>query len=400
MQRYCEVSVSAVVAIFLALAGSGYAQDSSQVTGNSFLRFFYNKPPDSLFLNDRLITSAEGELFAAEPGVYTIEAVLDCHYRITRQAEVKPHQIRPVGLNFKHFTSAQRNLRRWSIFSDVLTFPGGIVTSILSKRSRQYVLPLTLSAVAMQIVWQVQEGRNFHPCNWEFTPLNMERHLFSVGLSVESFFNSLQTSSADQASYRRVGPGFDFSINVDRAISATFIPKLFATNYGATLEFQKYISPRVGLSGTLRYLPDTELRVTVNERLQSSGEQFREYETSVSRQMWVADLSAELAAIKILNQELLLMVGGYVGNTLKIDQDLLVGAVSPPSYSGQQDTIRISYQVKNSGFTLGLGLHSPLSRKLSFIYQYRLFSKSRLEIMGDKQNRVLQTFRAGFRYHL
>ncbi len=391
---------SLVIVFFFVYFPKISAQVFPAVDTVGFIRIFYNQFPDSLFIDGNPVDVERGEMLKMPVGKVVIRGSLHCYHPVTQVVEIKKHQVKPVALKFKHFTTGKYNFYTYYFLSDLALIPGALALALKTDRRRN-IFPPVLTAVSYQFFWHVLQGKQFDNCSREYHGGSHLNTAFHFAFYLTSFYNQWgNLNFMQKVTYiRRVPPPVnDFTVDVRREVKTTAIPKSFEQGYAYNVEIGKLLNRFIGFSVGMVYFPTMSLRVSVRELFVSGGDLLREYELSDTKSLYLFKFNTTLTPIRLLNQEIYLTFGRYWGNSLQLGKQFIFDPVTPVSATNQ-DTVQISYKISTSGYSAGIGIVSPVSAKIGLLFDFEIFSNMKFNIADREQTLILRSFRAGLRYY-
>ncbi|RMF60873.1 MAG: hypothetical protein D6748_03030 [Calditrichaeota bacterium] len=398
--------MSKLLLTILGMVFWGYFQFSlgQEVTGavkEGNLRFFYNRKPDSLWINGNSVDIENGEMITLPIGMVKIKALKECYHPIVTTTEVIPQRIIPVKLKFRHFTTDEYTLYRYYQLSNIVLLPVSLAGSLKSKKAEN-IFPFVLAGTMTQVFWNLIQRRHFDRCSRAYHMVSPSENGIWFGISMTSFYNewgNIQYSEGVRY-FRDVPPPVeDFYIDIRREVTTSTFPDFDWEGYAFNLEFLKNIHRNLTLYGGVVWFPRMTIDLEVQEFFLYGNALLREYNLTKSASLFLFNLELQVKPIHILNQEFYGIFGGFWGKSIQLKKELLFDPVTPVSATNQ-DTVRVNAQLHASGYTLGIGLHSPLTSYIGLFLEFRIQPSFTFTIGTHEQKRYLRSFRMGMRYYL
>jgi len=388
--------ISILISLIILFCHSIYAQTDSTNNDNLKLRVYYNEIPDSLYLNNRLITVQNGEDLKLPKGTYTFRAVRECYHEFNKTIEIERKRSYQIAIKLNEITTFKEQFYYYSYIFDLLFIPSIIYASFASEKSK-LISPHTLAFSSGYLFWKLNQLNKFNTCNGVYLG-KRNTNLWEIGLDISSSRSNWNISFSDQVSFRRIVNGVDFNIDFNRDIYAKIIPKSFAENYSINVNIKRYIFERLFLSAQLNYYPSMTVNIQAEERFQVGNTFHRNYETEDKNHFAQFGLDLNIIPFWFLNAKFFLSAGIYMSNKIDINKEFILDVVTPISSEIKQDTTIINYSFESNGYHLGIGFQFPITESFQFYSKYDFYSEQNSILMSKKEKTIIEKYSSGIAY--
>jgi len=384
-----------ILLLFFIVIKSFSQTDSIRIT-ESIVRVYYNISPDSLFINDSLVTVQNEEDIRLPLGKYNFRAVRDCYHEDNKTLEVSKKKRYQIGLKLKKITTGKQKAYKYSYVADFLMIPF-LFSASVSGQSPEISLPHVIAGTAFYGYWKLRQFSNFDVCNGQYL-VERDRKNWGINLGIASINSVWDISTSDQVSFRRRVFGNEYYLDFDRNIEAKLVPSFFTEYYSTHISLRRYIIDRIFVSAHLKYFPSTKLEIQAKEYF-SVGQTFhREYDVEKTYNLYLFDFDVNIIPFWLLNAEWYISLGVYSSNKIVGDETFILDVVTPIVSEIKKDTTTITYSFESSGFRVGIGMEFPITKRVRFVSRFDYYPKQKMALNTREETNNLKSFSSSIVY--
>ena len=403
--------------ILLLLLTPVFAFSQTMLDSNHYLIFNYNYPPDSLFVDGKLVQYVTQNMRyrVAEKGTYRMRAVLKGAHTIENEVTFGKSRFTSVKLRFspnKNFSTPEK-ITPYDVLPTRAFFsaPG-----LLTKTFTSFWGVGNIGAVGAGLYFGIIDNNFAEKKQFPILVSGMVQHVYNLFRLYARFDEKGGFRHPGYANGNGAGVFATYSVvDLSKTMFSEFTVLDVDRNFGAVLKryrqttvtgiesefavfsagFEKHLSQDFSLNTTISYRPVT-VKMSVQDTVKYNSIVIPNAESvESSHNFFMTSLTLDYRFLRIFNQEWLFSFGGFWGSSLDLKKDYRVKLLSAFEF---YEDVSINYSYKMGGILYGLKLLTPLTKRLNFTFNYSKINSINAELNTNKKTVTADIWQSGLRY--
>lgn len=361
-------------------ADNVFAQNDSLPDSSGYYHFYFNHPPDSVFLNGVAVEFQSGKRYPIHPGTHHFTALSDCYYPLEKTISFKPRITTLVKFKFKPLTTPEKNNHTWLVRQNYLLSAINLTASAVSEAGRKYALPLSLVMAGEQYLWNRRVKRTFDPCTGVYHGREPKRSSlrFFGGISSKGREIAIENDGPIIKSFK-LGI-INFNLHYDTKLQVTINPvSEFGSHYGFDVGVEKNFFGLLFGTASGHFYPSVKTGIQLEDTLSFYGVGGTHLAED-HHFLYLLDFDLEFVLFHALDQKASVSLGGYSSNSIRESKEI---PLTKPHVMVLQDssiTTMVNYTYQAKGVKAGLHYKFYFGNSFSLYFHYNLYFQERLEV--------------------
>ncbi len=357
------------------------------------IKFYFNKMPDTLRLNGKVIEVVNSEKVAVRaPGNYIVEAKLRSYSTIVKNLKMKPGQTLDVYIIFFKLTGHGTFLYKYGNF---LSLPLAGYFSGRTSEQAKFVLPTVAIGATEHLISLYLRRKRFRPGGSYF-------HLPAHDGTITLYFG-FPSSILYKTRSKELEVEVDYITRINRysqKIDYYMLGNNMTNQYGIQVGVEKRLFKRISVSGMLELFPLAKSKILSEVHYSENGQPRTEhYESQGSSAFYMFQTGINFLLFPLYDQKFYIHAGRFWGKTMEAKGGPQIierkRTWTPVNY----DTLLVSSaKMKTGGWDLGGSIHSPITQKFYFYFSFDYLLNMSPDLKPSSLDQKLFVFTAGITY--